>query len=176
MLDSGFARHPVLTFVHIMPGLLFIILGPLQFMKRIRTRRLRLHRWSGRVFVAAGMVIGVSALVMSPRMAIGGVNEQVAVTLFAILFLFALTKAFLHIRRREIALHREWMIRAYAIGLAVATTRPIMGVFFATRRLTHLTPQEFFGTARPASTLVQVSALAVPGAAVEIEAVAAVPS
>jgi 2-iminobutanoate/2-iminopropanoate deaminase len=36
--------------------------------------------------------------------------------------------------------------------------------------------QEFFGAARPASTLVQISALAVPGAAVEIEAIAAVPS
>ncbi|MBB3083061.1 alpha/beta fold hydrolase [Geodermatophilus sabuli] len=36
--------------------------------------------------------------------------------------------------------------------------------------------QEFFGEFRPASTLVQVSALAVPGAAVEIEAVAAVHS
>ncbi len=35
--------------------------------------------------------------------------------------------------------------------------------------------QEFFGDARPASTLVQVSALAVPGALLEIEAVAAMP-
>jgi reactive intermediate/imine deaminase len=32
--------------------------------------------------------------------------------------------------------------------------------------------QEFFGTARPASTLVEVSRLAVPGARLEIEAVA----
>jgi reactive intermediate/imine deaminase len=32
--------------------------------------------------------------------------------------------------------------------------------------------QEFFGSARPASTLVEVSRLAVPGALVEIEAVA----
>lgn len=36
--------------------------------------------------------------------------------------------------------------------------------------------QEFFGDARPASTLVEVSALAVPGALLEIEAVAAIPS
>jgi len=36
--------------------------------------------------------------------------------------------------------------------------------------------QEFFGAARPASTLVEVSALAVPGALLEIEAVAAIPS
>jgi len=36
--------------------------------------------------------------------------------------------------------------------------------------------QEFFGAARPASTLVEVSALAVPGAAIEVEAVAALPA
>lgn len=34
---------------------------------------------------------------------------------------------------------------------------------------------EFFGEARPASTLVEVSALAIPGALLEIEAVAAIP-
>jgi reactive intermediate/imine deaminase len=34
---------------------------------------------------------------------------------------------------------------------------------------------EFFGGARPASTLVEVSALAIPGALLEIEAVAAIP-
>jgi len=36
--------------------------------------------------------------------------------------------------------------------------------------------QEVFGAARPASTLVEVSRLAVPGAKVEIEAVALIPS
>ena len=36
--------------------------------------------------------------------------------------------------------------------------------------------QEVFGDARPASTLVEVSRLAVPGAKVEIEAVALIPS
>ena len=80
-------------------------------------------------------------------MAIGGANETAATTLFALVFLFALTKAFLHIRRREIAQHREWMIRAFAVGLAVATVRPIVGLFFAFSRITHQTPREFFGIA-----------------------------
>jgi hypothetical protein len=93
------------------------------------------------------MIIGGTALVMSPQMAIGGANETATTMLFAIAFLFSLTKAFLHIRRGRVALHREWMIRAFAIGLAVATIRPIVGVFFATSRLTHLTPHDFFGTA-----------------------------
>jgi hypothetical protein len=39
------------------------------------------------------------------------------------------------------------MIRVFAIGSAVAAIRPIVGIFFATRKLTHLTPHDFFGIA-----------------------------
>jgi Predicted membrane protein (DUF2306) len=49
--------------------------------------------------------------------------------------------------RRDIAQHGEWMIRAFAIGLAVATIRPIIGLFFATSRFSGLTPEVFFGIA-----------------------------
>ena len=147
-LDDLFARYPILTLVHIVPGLLFMVLGPLQFSPTIRARHLRWHRWSGRVFVVCGVVIGISALVMSFGMpAIGGLNQAAATTLFASFFLFALCKAFWHIRRREIPLHREWMIRAFSVGLAVATIRPIIGTFFATSRFSRLTPHEFFGIA-----------------------------
>jgi uncharacterized membrane protein len=147
VLDSGFVRHPLLTVIHILPGLLFVILGPLQFRQALRTRRPALHRRTGLVLLAAGGIIGVTALVMSPQMAIGGVNETAATTLFALLFLFSLGKGYAAIRRGQVALHREWMIRAFAIGLAVAFVRPIVGVFFATSRITHLEPRSFFGTA-----------------------------
>jgi uncharacterized membrane protein len=146
-LDGSFAHHPLLTMIHIVPGLLFVMLGPLQFVRTLRARRPRLHRWMGRVVVASGMIIGATALVMSPQMAIGGANETAATMLFAILFLFALCRAFLAIRQGKVAMHREWMIRAFAIGLAVAFVRPIVGVFFATSRITHLTPHDFFGIA-----------------------------
>jgi uncharacterized membrane protein len=147
-LDDLFAHYPVLTLVHIVPGLLFMMLGPLQFSSTIRARYLRWHRWNGRIFVVCGALIGISALVMSFGMpAIGSVNQAAATALFATFFLFALGKAFWHIRHREIALHRQWMIRAFAVGLAVATIRPIVGIFFATSRFSGLTPHEFFGTA-----------------------------
>jgi uncharacterized membrane protein len=147
-LDDLFAHYPVLTLVHIAPGLLFMVLGPLQFSSTIRARHLRWHRWSGRIFVICGAVIGTSALIMSFGMpAIGGLNQAVATTLFSSFFLYALGMAFWHIRRREVALHREWMIRAFSVGLAVATIRPIIGIFFATSRLSGLTPHEFFGIA-----------------------------
>ncbi len=77
-------------------------------------------------------------------MAIGGANERAAILLFDAAFLFSLTKAIWHIRRREVVQHREWMLRAFGIGLGVATTRPIVGAFFVARTLA---PQEFFGIA-----------------------------
>jgi uncharacterized membrane protein len=143
-MDSGFARHLALTMVHIIPGALFMILAPLQFVPAIRAKHLSFHRWSGRLLFASGLVIGISALVMSYTMNIGGANEIAATTLFAILFLICLVKAYRHIRRKEVAQHREWVIRMFGIGLGVATTRPIVGMFFAFRKLT---PHEFFGIA-----------------------------
>jgi uncharacterized membrane protein len=145
--EAGFARHPLLTLTHIIPGLIFITLGPLQFVRALRIRRPELHRWTGRLVLVSAMIISCTALVMSPQMAIGGANETAATILFAALFLFSLVKAFLAIRQGKVALHREWMIRMFAIGLAVATVRPIVGVFFATRSITRLTPHDFFGIA-----------------------------
>jgi uncharacterized membrane protein len=143
-MDTGFARHMALTLVHIVPGALFLVLALLQFVPSIRAKHLRVHRWLGRILVVSGLVIGISALVMSYTMNIGGANETAATTLFGILFLFCLIKAYRHIRRKEVAQHREWMIRAFGIALGVATTRPIVGIFFAFRKLT---PHEFFGIA-----------------------------
>lgn len=49
--------------------------------------------------------------------------------------------------RGEMARYREWMMWAVSVLLGIASTRPVMGVFFATSRLTHLEPQQFFGIA-----------------------------
>jgi len=143
-LDRGFARDAALTFVHILPGASFLGLATLQFAGSFRQKHGRFHRRLGRILVIAGLIIGTSALVMSFRMNIGGPNETAATVLFAIVFLICLIKAYVFIRRKQVARHREWMIRAYGVALGIATTRPIVGMFFAFRRLT---PHEFFGIA-----------------------------
>jgi hypothetical protein len=71
-MDAGFARHFALTLVHIIPGAIFMVLAPLQFVPAIRAKHLSFHRWSGRLVFASGLVIGSSALVMSYTMNIGG--------------------------------------------------------------------------------------------------------
>jgi uncharacterized membrane protein len=146
-LDEGFLRHATLTAAHVIPGMLFLLIGPFQFASSNRRRRPVLHRWMGRIFVVAGAIVGITALVMSPQMAIGGPVESAATTVFGAWFLFALGNAYTSIRRRDVTRHRQWMIRAYSTGLAVTTIRPIVGMFFATSRLTGLTPRDFFGIA-----------------------------
>jgi Predicted membrane protein (DUF2306) len=49
----------------------------------------------------------------------------VIIGLFGTLFLVALLKGFVHVRAGRVALHREWMIRAFAIALSIATIRLI---------------------------------------------------
>src|SRR5258708_15170122 len=148
-LDAHFANHTPLTLMHILPAMLFMVLGPLQFVGSLRSKYPQIHRWSGRIFLTASAVVGVSVLTMAFGKTIGGADEKAAITLFGTFFLIALAKSLWHALRRELAQHRECMIRGYAIGLAVATVRPIMGTFFAAAVLRghRPVPHEFFGTA-----------------------------
>ena len=148
-LDAHFASERALVLTHILPAMLFMVLGPLQFVRGLRSRYPQVHRWSGRIFLAASAVVGVSGLKLAFGRTIGGLDEKAAIVLFGTFFLIALAKALWHALRREFAQHREWMIRSYAIGLAVATIRPIMGTFFAAALMSGHKPQpaEFFGTA-----------------------------
>src|SRR3981081_3998340 len=147
-LDRHFANRRTLTLSHILPAILFMVLGPLQFVRSLRSKHPQFHRWSGRIFLTASAVVGATGLTMAFGKTIGGVDEKAAIALFGSFFLIALAKALRHALRRDVAQHREWMIRGYAIGLAVATIRPIMGTFFAAAVLRgHRTdPKEFFGT------------------------------
>ena len=144
-LDRAFASHKALTLCHIVPASLFVALLPTWFMRRVRNRP-EVHRRVSYALMILGGVIGVTALMLSLH-PVGGVNEAAAAILYDGLFLFSLARAWLMLRRGDLALHRTWMMRAIAVLLGIATTRPVMGIFFATEPVTHLQPQQFFGTA-----------------------------
>jgi uncharacterized membrane protein len=148
-LDAHFASERTLVLTHILPAMLFMVLGPLQFARGLRSRHPQMHRWSGRVFLAASGVVGISGLRLAYGKTIGGMDEKAAIVLFGTFFLIALGRALWHALRREFAQHREWMIRGYAVGLAVAAIRPIIGFFFAAAVIRGHAPDphQFFGTA-----------------------------
>src|SRR5215203_7567715 len=123
--NPGFLDFPTVVALHVVLGGLYLALAPFQFVRRIRSRHLDYHRWAGRLLVSVGLAVGATALFMGLVIPKGGWPERVVIGLFGIVFLFALIRGFLHVRARRVALHREWMIRAFAVGLAIATTRLI---------------------------------------------------
>jgi hypothetical protein len=145
-LDGHFASKTGPTLLHVLPSLAFILLVPLQFVSTLRLRHPRVHRWMGRLLMCLGLVIGVSAVSLSAD-PVGGIFEGSATALYGCLFLLCLSRAWWYIRSSEVERHREWVIRMVSIALGAATTRPIIGVLFATSRLTGLSPQQFFGPA-----------------------------
>ena len=142
--DSPFAAHPLLTLLHVLPGGILLMLAPLQFSSRLRGRHIRFHRLIGRVLVLAGLTAGLTALYFGLLMPYGGRIESLAIALFGGLFLVALSRAFVAIRRHQVASHREWMIRAFAIGLGVSTVRLVDAVLDLTFRGSGLGPREIF--------------------------------
>jgi hypothetical protein len=139
-LDAVFASHAALTLAHILPAMAFVLLAPVVLLRRSRAV------WPERLLFPLGAVVGVTAYAMSAY-SIGGWVERSAVLLFNSLFLFSLARAYWYMRHGESLQKMRWMSRAIGILLGIATTRPVMGVFFATSRLTHLEPRQFFGIA-----------------------------
>lgn len=144
-LDAAFAARRALTLIHIMPAALFVLLIPVWLLKRVWERP-PLHRRLSYALVGIGSVVGVTAVLLSGR-PVGGLNEASAAVFYDGLFLFSLGRAGWTLHGGRTALSQSWMMRAFAVLLGIATTRPVMGVFFATERITHLSPAQFFGIA-----------------------------
>jgi energy-converting hydrogenase Eha subunit A len=140
-LDSSFASHAVLTLAHIIPALAFVLLLPIVLLRPPGEAS-----WAERILFPLGVVVGLTAYAMS-TFAVGGWIERSAVLCFNTWFLFSLARAFLYHQRAELALEHRWLLRTVVVLLGIATTRPVMGAFFATSPLTHLTPNQFFGIA-----------------------------
>jgi hypothetical protein len=140
-LDAVFASHAALTLAHILPALAFVLIAPFVVFRRPANAS-----WPEQLIFPLGFVVALTAYAMSVY-SVGGWVERSAVLFFNSLFLFSLFRAYWCGRHGEQLLKRRWMLRAIVILLGIATTRPVMGIFFATSPLTHLTPSQFFGIA-----------------------------
>jgi hypothetical protein len=139
-LEATFSSHAVLTAMHIIPAAIFVLLSAAVLLRRTG------GGWLERLFFPFGAMTGVTAYAMSSY-AVGGWVERSAVLVFNTWFLLSLGRAYWFRLRDEPSRKREWMTRAVGILLGIATTRPVMGVFFATSSRTHLGPSQFFGIA-----------------------------
>jgi hypothetical protein len=140
-MNATFSSHARLTMAHIIPAAIFVLLA-IAVLFRLRTG----GAWLQRSFFVFGATTGITAYAMNAY-AMGGWIERSAVLVFDTWFLYSLSRAFYFYVLGEPARQREWTTRAVGILLGIATTRPVMGLFFATSPLTHLSPRQFFGIA-----------------------------
>ena len=111
---------------HGLGGAIALGLGALQFSNRLRQRYLRIHRWSGRMYIAGTAVAAPVAIwiafVNSPWFLIPFTVVQAGTwVLFTVV-------AYMAIRRGAVTVHREWMIRSYAVVLIFIEGRVLMAV------------------------------------------------
>ncbi|HEY6412085.1 MAG TPA: DUF2306 domain-containing protein [Edaphobacter sp.] len=145
-MDAIFAAHRTMTLMHILPALCLVLLLPFWFSPRVRQGHANAHRRITQIVFVLGAITGITAMLMNTH-PIGGAIEVSAILVFNTLFIISLARSYIFWLRGNISQHRVWMTRAFAVLLGIATTRPVMGIFFATSRLTHLQPHQFFGIA-----------------------------
>jgi len=109
-------------YAHVVMGGVALLLGPLQFWRGLRTRRPRVHRWTGRTYLVAVAIASVSGLVIAV------VNDAGIVGFFgfgtlAVLWFATGWRAYRAIRSGDVDSHRAWMMRNFALTYAAVMLR-----------------------------------------------------
>lgn len=124
------AASPVALVLHVVGAAVFGVVGAFQFSARLRRRHRDWHRRAGRVLLGAGLVVAGSglwltlvhpgapggALLWTVRLVVGSATAG------------CILLGFTAIRRRDVAAHRAWMIRAYALAVGAGTQVLTQGV------------------------------------------------
>ena len=117
--------------IHAGFGALALLIGPFQFLPRLRKTRVKAHRVVGVTYWVACLVSGISGLAL----AFGSSAGPIATAGFGLLavawIITTLTGAAVVLRGR-IAAHRRWMIRSFALTFAAVTLRLLLPLPFFT--------------------------------------------
>ena len=132
-LPVGAAVHPDMRssmeanraafYLHVFASVFALALGPFQFSAGLRARRPVLHRWCGRLYLGLGVLVGGMAGLYLAMYAFGGLVGRLGFACLALAWLYTGLRAFLAIRARDIAAHRRWMVRNFALTFAAVTLR-----------------------------------------------------
>jgi uncharacterized membrane protein len=113
-------RYAVLV-AHIFTAAVALVLGPLQFIPKVRARK-RVHRTIGRVYLFAG--VAPSAVAAIPVALWSGRRlTQIGLITAAVLWLVTGGLAYRAARRHDFNAHRRWMLRNYALTFLAVTAR-----------------------------------------------------
>lgn len=116
------ANRPAL-FGHVFGAVVALAVGPFQLSARLRARRVALHRWLGRLYLGVGVLVGGAAGLYLAPLAFGGPVARIGFGALAVAWLGTGLRAYLAIRARDVASHRRWIVRNFALTFAAVTLR-----------------------------------------------------
>ncbi len=120
--NVNFLVHHRALVVHAVSASFALLLGPWQLLDGLRRRYPRLHRVMGRAYAAFVLVAGLAALWMAPTASAGWVSSA-GFGALAVGWLVTTSLGVVHILRRDVAAHRRWMLRSFALTTAAITLR-----------------------------------------------------
>jgi len=99
-----------------------LFIGPLQFVPQIRSKFPKVHRWAGRFYIVGSIISAVTVYVLlATTYTLPG--AILSLGLLAAIWLFTTIAAYRLIRKGNIVLHKEFMLRSYVCGLAFVFIR-----------------------------------------------------
>lgn len=108
--------------IHVAAGVTALLVGPLQFVRRIRLRRPSLHRAGGALYILA-CAVGAPAGFMLALGSTAGPAARLGFALPALLWPAFTWLALRAAVERRFDDHREWMLRSYALTATAITLR-----------------------------------------------------
>jgi uncharacterized membrane protein YozB (DUF420 family) len=109
-----------------------LLAGPWQFLPLIRRRWLAVHRWTGRAYCATVVLGWLASIPIAAHANTGAVASAGFLTL-GMCWITATAAGFLSIRSGNVAAHRAWMLRSYALTAAAITLRIYLPISILTR-------------------------------------------
>ena len=119
-------------YTHIILGGIALLIGWLQFNKKLRLKNLNLHRKIGKVYVISVLLSAISGFYIGLH-ATGGLSSKLGFTTMALFWFFSTLFAFTSIKKGNIIQHQKLMIYSYAACFAAVTLRiwlPILSNIF----------------------------------------------
>jgi len=107
---------------HITFGGIALLIGWLQFSKRIRARYSKLHRNIGKTYVISVLISGMCGLIIALN-ATGGVISILGFLTMGVIWLVTSLLGFRVIRQGNVDLHEKFMIFSYATCFSAVTLR-----------------------------------------------------
>lgn len=123
--DVRFHAAPVPVVLHLLSAAVYALLGAFQFSSGFRRRWPVWHRRAGKLIAVCGLLVSLTGIWMTalyriPQSLQGPILYSVRL-IVGVAMAGAIVLAWLSIRRRQVAEHEAWMIRAYALAQGAGT-------------------------------------------------------